>query len=106
MRLRGEGETYPLPVRDRAGFSRGMSHRASIPPPLSLRDRDRLSALVRRLGERRAVEILDMPRATLARCMAGLGVRRATAEVLAARLDQIADRSGAAAVRTGAGASR
>lgn len=60
---------------------------APTSPPLDPRSLSRVRALIARVGERRALELLDLPRPTLARAAAGLGVRRATAEVIRMRLD-------------------
>lgn len=62
---------------------------AHAPPPLDPVTRRRLASVVARLGERRAIEALATPRPTLARALAGLGVRRATADVIRARLDAL-----------------
>ena len=60
---------------------------AATPPPLDEQTRRRLAAFVRLVGERRARELLDVARPLLARALAGLPIRRASAEVLRVRLD-------------------
>lgn len=58
---------------------------APFPPDLS----QRLRSLIARVGEKKACELLDTPRATLARAAGSLPLRRATAEVLAMRLEVV-----------------
>jgi len=60
------------------------------PPPLDSSTRRRLASLLARIGERRTVDLLAMPRQTIARAAAGLPVRVATADVIRARLDAAA----------------
>lgn len=64
-----------------------MSNRR--PPPLDVPIRRRLTALISRVGEGRAIELLSTPKQTLARAAAGLPVRVATADVIRARLDAL-----------------
>lgn len=60
-----------------------------LSPPLEPATHRRLAALITHVGEKRACILLDIPRATLARAAARLGLRRATAEVLTMRLDAL-----------------
>jgi hypothetical protein len=60
-----------------------------IPPPLDPVARRRLAALIRRVGERAAAALLDTPRSTLARALAALPVRVASADVIRTRLDAL-----------------
>ncbi len=53
---------------------------------LTADERDRLMRLVRARGEQRVLRTLDVSRHTLARCVAGLDVRRGTAALVRARL--------------------
>lgn len=57
-----------------------------VPPPLDEATRNRLAALVAVKGETAALAALNLPRATFARAVAGLPVRKATAEVIRLRL--------------------
>jgi hypothetical protein len=59
------------------------------PPSLDPATHRRLVAFHRRVGERRAAELLTTPRSTLARALARFSIRRATADVIRARLDAI-----------------
>lgn len=59
------------------------------PPPLDQSTRRRLAALLARVGEARTIELLDTPKQTIARAAAGLPIRRATADVIRARLDAV-----------------
>lgn len=49
-------------------------------------DRERLRALVDRLGEPEACKAIGLSRFTVARCLAGLTVQKASAELLTHRL--------------------
>jgi hypothetical protein len=53
---------------------------------LTADERDRLMRLVRARGEQRVLRTLDVSRQTLARCVAGLDVRRGTAALVRDRL--------------------
>lgn len=52
-------------------------------------DRNRLKRLVTTHGEAGAGKLLGVPRHTLARALAGLGVRTVTRELLRLRLDEM-----------------
>ena len=64
-----------------------------IEPPKSKRDREealeKIAELVTRFGEEYARAALDLPRQTLARALAGLGIRRATADMIRTRLGKL-----------------
>lgn len=57
--------------------------------PLAQPQRAKLQTLVQRVGERRALERLDLPRSTLARALAGLGLREGTRLLIEVRLEQL-----------------
>lgn len=57
-----------------------------IPPPLDAKTRDRLAALVAAIGEAAAARKLGLSRSTLARALAGLGLRTATRTVIGLNL--------------------
>ena len=59
------------------------------PPPMDFATRRRVEALMRRVGERRACEVLDIARPLLARAIAGLPIRRSNADVIRIRLDAL-----------------
>lgn len=69
-----------------------MAHRSSPAQgtPLEERWRRALRSVVSASGEKVACAALDIPRTTLARALAGLGLRRATADVLMMRLSALA----------------
>ena len=62
-----------------------MPHANPLPEPL----RRRLSAVVRRIGERRALDGLGVSRSTLARTLGGLGIYAASQIAIEARLDAL-----------------
>jgi hypothetical protein len=59
------------------------------PPPLEPQTLGDLRAYVSRVGPDKARKTLDLSRQTLAQAAAGLPVRRATADVIRARLDAV-----------------
>jgi len=59
---------------------------ANAGEPLAEADRRALRRLVREHGEPRALELLELSRGTLARAMAGLGMRKATRAYVRAQL--------------------
>jgi hypothetical protein len=61
--------------------------------PLPVPARDRLLALIGRMGEAAVLKKLRIARQTLARCAAGLPVQRATAECVSRRLAEIGART-------------
>lgn len=78
-----------LPTRAVQIDARRMSKRtipkgAPLAPPL----RAKLQNLVQRVGESRAIAQLDLPRSTLARALAGLGLRDGTRLLIEVRLGQ------------------
>jgi len=60
-----------------------------IPPSLDTASREKIAELVTRFGEEYARAALDLPRQTLARALAGLGIRRATADMIRTRLGKL-----------------
>lgn len=54
----------------------------------------RIRRLIESAGERRAGEMLNVPRATLMRALAGLGIRRGTVLLLEAALDRVEAEAG------------
>lgn len=67
-----------------------MPRATHAPTILPLAQRQRIRLCIARLGEARAARALDVGRQTLARAVAGLPVHRATADVLVARLNELA----------------
>lgn len=65
-----------------------------IPPPLDSLSRRMIADLVSQLGEPQARAALDLPRQTLARALAGLGIRRGTADLIRARLASLISSQG------------
>ena len=67
-----------------------MPNRKPLPnsAPLAPSLRAQLQTLVRQVGESRAVAQLDLPRNTLARAIAGFGLREGTRLLIEVRLDQ------------------
>ena len=57
--------------------------------PLIEADQSRLRDLIRDRGEAAVVELLGVPRQTLARCLGGLPVRAGTAALVAAALARL-----------------
>jgi len=57
--------------------------------PMGEADRERLRAVVERDGEHAAARTLSIARLTLARCIAGLPVHRATKECVSRRLQEM-----------------
>jgi hypothetical protein len=66
-----------------------MANDGRTPPPLPPGIRNRLVELIARVGERHALELLHLSRNTVARALAGLPVRVASAYVIRSRLDAI-----------------
>jgi hypothetical protein len=62
---------------------------AALGQPLDPQWRQRLATYVRAAGEPATCAALDLSRPTLARALAGLGLRKATAEVLIMRLSAV-----------------
>jgi DNA invertase Pin-like site-specific DNA recombinase len=65
-----------------------MSNRA-FGAPLTEEQRARIKRLVDRVGETEAARRLGLPRQTLARALAGLGLRRGTAVLFIQQLDAL-----------------
>jgi hypothetical protein len=65
-----------------------MSHPASG-TPLDTSTIEALRALVTRVGETRALQMLGIPRSTLERGMAGLGLRRGTIMMIDVGLERL-----------------
>lgn len=63
-----------------------MPHSGTLGQPLPVQQRDQLRDHVRALGERRVLQITGVSRNALARALAGLGVRDATAFMIVERL--------------------
>lgn len=59
---------------------------------LPAEQREKLALFVQLHGEARAVEEFGLSRLTVARALAGLGLRRGSAALVAQRLGQLADR--------------
>jgi hypothetical protein len=57
--------------------------------PVSAEDRERIKRIVSEVGERRAVELLGIPRTTLGRALAELPVRSGTRIALRQTLSEI-----------------
>ncbi len=72
-----------------------MSHPAAKGEPLPPELRSRLQNLVARVGERSAIEQLDLSRQTWARALAGLGLREGTRLLIELRLEDVAGGRGA-----------
>jgi hypothetical protein len=66
----------------------GASERTWV-RPLAGSDREAIRRLISRLGERKTCLVLQVGRQTLARALAGLPVRHATAVLIEARLEAI-----------------
>lgn len=63
-----------------------MAHEKKLGAPLGGRERDALGRLVRERGEYEVVRDFEIGRATLARALAGLGLRRGTLALIRERL--------------------
>lgn len=65
---------------------------AAMGASLPVADKARLSDLVARIGEPRTVKTIGIPRQTLARALAGLGLRRGTIALIQQRLGSLEER--------------
>src|SRR5262249_17350974 len=77
------GMKHPAPCNPLVPRSQGVA----LPTPA----RRRLLALIKREGEAAALQKLRIARPTLARCLAGLPVHRATVECVSRRLEETAE---------------